>query len=128
MADSKILVIEDSPSSLKLMLTLLEMNGYEVRVAESAEGGFELLEQFTPDLILIDIQLPGMDGLEMTQRLRADSAFEHTPILAVTAYSSQADEKKAFEAGCNEFIIKPIDTRSLPDVIGGYCEGARTGE
>ncbi len=126
MAGSKILVIEDSPSSLKLMLTLLEMNGYEVRIAESAEGGFELLEEFTPHLILMDIQLPGMDGLEMTRRLRTDSAFEHTPILAVTAYSSRIDEAKAREAGCNEFIIKPIDTRSLPDVIARYCEGIRS--
>ncbi len=128
MAGEKIMVVEDSPTNQKLMLTLLEMEGYDARAADSAEDGFKLLEVFNPDLILMDIQLPGIDGLEMTRQLRSDPTYQDTPILAVTAYSSRSDWKKALDAGCDEFITKPIDTRSLPDVIAGYCERTRTGD
>ena len=123
MANEPILVVDDNPLNLKLARLLLAVEGYQVRTAEHAAAALAVLETFHPRLILMDIQLPGMDGLEFTRRLRADPSLDDVVILAVTAYAMQADEQKALDAGCDGYIAKPLDTRSLPDLVRAYLDG-----
>ena len=120
MANEPILVVDDNALNLKLARLLLGTEGYQVRTAEHAPAALAVLETFHPRMILMDIQLPGMDGLEFTRRLRADPSLDDVVILAVTAYAMQADEQKALDAGCDGYIAKPLDTRSLPDVVRAY--------
>lgn len=120
MAGELILVVDDNPSNLKLTRLLLANEGYEVRTAEDPQQALAALGSFQPRLILMDIRLPGMDGLELTRRLRADPSLEGVVILAVTAYAMKGDEQKAREAGCDGYVAKPIDTRTLPKLIRGY--------
>jgi CheY-like chemotaxis protein len=98
-----------------------------VRTAERAEEAFAVLQGFHPRLILMDIQLPGIDGLELTRQLRADPSFRDVTILAVTAYAMKSDERRARDAGCDGYIAKPIDTRSLPDLVRAYLNGSVAG-
>jgi len=88
-----------------------------VRTAVDADQALQMLNLFRPDLILMDIQLPGMDGLELTRRLKADSATRQIPIVALTAYAMKGDDQKNTDAGCDGYIAKPIDTRSLPRLV-----------
>jgi CheY-like chemotaxis protein len=119
-AGEAILVVDDNAANLKLARVLLQSEGYEVRTAPDAEGALQLLQSFTPRLILMDIQLPGMDGLELTRRLKADSATKDIVILALTAYAMKGDEEKARAAGCDGYVAKPIDIDSLPRVIAEH--------
>ena len=123
MANEPILVVDDNPLNLKLARLLLEMEGYQVRTAEHAPSALAVLESFHPRLILMDIQLPGMDGLELTKRLRANPSLDDVIILALTAYAMEADEQKALDAGCDGYIAKPLDTRGLPGVVRAYLDG-----
>lgn len=111
--------MDDNPANLKLARVLLAGEGYEVRTAADAEEAFAVLETFRPRLILMDIQLPGMDGFELTRRLKADARLAGI-ILALTAYAMKGDEEKARAAGCDGYVTKPIDTRTLSAVIQGY--------
>ena len=122
MANEPILVVDDNPLNLKLARLLLSTERYEVRTAEHATAAMAVLETFHPRLILMDIQLPGMDGLELTRRLRADPSLNDVVILAVTAYALEADEQKALDAGCDGYVAKPMDTRSLPNVVRAYLD------
>jgi two-component system cell cycle response regulator DivK len=106
---ASILVIEDNPASLKLARVLLVSEGHEVRTAIDAEEALRALESYRPNMILTDIQLPGMDGLELTRRLRGDPSWHGTVIVALTAYAMKGDEDKARAAGCDGYITKPID-------------------
>jgi len=115
-----ILILDDNAANLKLARILLEVEGYEVRTATDAEDAIRQVSTFTPRLILMDIQLPGMDGLELTRRLKADVATKDIVILALTAYAMKGDEEKARAAGCDGYIAKPIDIRSLPKVIAQH--------
>jgi len=117
MAAESILVVDDNPMNVKLIRALLAGEGYEVRVAECGDEALAVLETFRPQLILMDIQLPGMDGLEATRRIRAHPALRDTRIVALTAYAMRGDEQKARAAGCDGYITKPIDTRTLPGII-----------
>ena len=117
MAGETILIVDDNAANLKLARILLQGEGYQVRTAADAEEALRVLETFTPRLILMDIQLPGMDGLELTRRLKADLATRDIVILALTAYAMKGDEEKARAAGCDGYIAKPIDVDSLPGVI-----------
>jgi two-component system cell cycle response regulator DivK len=112
-----VLIVEDTPVNLKLVRFLLTREGFEVRAAGSAEEALEILKDFHPRIVLTDIQLPGIDGLELTRRLKADPATSHVVVLALTAYAMKSDEKKAFDSGCDGFITKPIDTRNFPKLI-----------
>lgn len=127
MSNEPILVVDDNPLNLKLARLLLSMEGYQVRTAETATAALAVLETFHPRMILMDVQLPGMDGLELTRRLRADPSFDDVLILAVTAFAMAADEQKAKEAGCDGFVSKPLDTRSLPELVRAYLEQERRG-
>ncbi len=114
---ARILVVDDNLVNLKLATAVLELEGHEVLQANDAEEALTLLAGTVPDLILMDIALPGMDGLELTRRLKADPLFATVPILALTAFAMKGDDAKAHAAGCDGYITKPIDTRALPGLI-----------
>lgn len=110
-------MVDDTPVNLKLTRILLAHEGYEVRTANGGEEALEILESFHPRLVLADIQMPGMDGLEMTRRIKADPRHRDVVVVALTALAMQGDEEKAIAAGCDGYITKPIDTRALGNRI-----------
>lgn len=105
----KVLIIEDNEQNLYLLKFILERNGYDVYAAMDGKQGIIEAEKILPDLILLDIQLPGMDGYAVAIKLREHPAFFSTPVIAVTSYAMPGDREKALEAGCNGYIEKPID-------------------
>jgi CheY-like chemotaxis protein len=109
-----VLIIDDTPANLKLARVLLTSEGYDVRVASDADQALRVLAEFRPDLILMDIQLPRMDGLELTRRIKGDPQMRRIVIVAMTSYAMKGDEAKALAAGCDAYVTKPIDTRTLP--------------
>ncbi|MDP1822219.1 MAG: response regulator [Archangium sp.] len=119
-----VLVVDDNPANLKLVAFLLSARGYEVRTAGSAEEALAAIAERAPRLVLMDVQLPGTDGLTLTRRLKADPATASLIIVALTAYAMRGDEQKALAAGCDGYLTKPIDTRTFPDRIAAYFEGA----
>ncbi len=122
MAAEPILIVDDTPVNLKLTRILLVSEGYEAVTAGTAEEALELLRSFHPQLILTDLQLPGMDGLELTRRIKRDPALHDIVVVALTAYAMAGDERKAFDAGCDGYITKPINTRTLGSRVRGYLE------
>jgi DNA-binding response OmpR family regulator len=113
MAGEPILIVDDTPVNLKLTRILLVNEGYKVLTAGSAEEALELLRSFHPELVLADIQLPGIDGFELTRRLKQNEQTRDIMVVALTAFAMKGDEQKAIEAGCDGYITKPIDTRTL---------------
>ena len=122
MKQRNVLIVDDNPMNMKLVRVLLTGEGYEVRTAADAQEALDVLKKWRPLLILMDIQLPGMDGLELTRRLKADSATDQIIIIGLTAYAMKGDEERILAAGCDAYVAKPIDTRSLPDVIATLIE------
>jgi two-component system, cell cycle response regulator DivK len=120
MPGDTILIVDDHPTNLKLARVLLAAEGYEVRTAEDAAQALAVLQNFHPRLILMDIQLPGMDGLALTRRLKADPATRDILIIALTAYAMKGDDERAMAAGCDGYVPKPIDTRTLPAVLAQH--------
>jgi two-component system, cell cycle response regulator DivK len=112
-----VLVVDDDETNLALARALLEADGFEVVTAVDAMSTFDVLKDVDPALILMDIQLPGMDGWELTRRLKKNIATSHIPIIAVTAYGQHGDIERAREAGFIEFVAKPVSTRELPAII-----------
>jgi CheY-like chemotaxis protein len=110
---SCVLVVDDNPTNLKLACALLETEGYLVERAANAEEAVAILRRTRPGLILMDIHLPDMDGLTLTRKLKANEATKQVPIVALTATAMKGDEQKAYEAGCDGYISKPIDTRKF---------------
>jgi CheY-like chemotaxis protein len=108
-----ILIVDDNAVNLKLASNVMECEGFTVVCAQDAEQGLDLVRQQPPDLILMDIGLPGMDGLTFTQLLKADPATRHIRIIALTAFAMKGDEERALQAGCDGYLAKPIDTRAL---------------
>jgi two-component system, cell cycle response regulator DivK len=123
MGAARVLVVDDNPTNLKLLRVLLAGEGYEVETATSAEEAESSIGAEVPDLVLMDIQLPGVDGLTLTRRLKADPRTRGVLVIAVTAYAMRGDEEKAIEAGCDAYLTKPIDTRGLPGVLARMLEG-----
>ncbi len=117
---ARILTVDDNPTNLELVRVLLEEQGHEVRCAASAEEALAVLEGFEPELILMDLQLPGVDGLELTRRIKALEKTRQVPVVALTAYAMKGDEQKAFDAGCDGYLTKPINTRSFAGMVLGY--------
>lgn len=115
-----ILIVDDNPSNTKLLAFILSARGYEVRTAASADEALAILKGFQPRLILMDIQLPGMDGLTLTRQLKADPATRDIAIIAATAYAMKGDEERVRAAGCDGYVTKPIDTRQLPIDIARF--------
>ena len=120
MEGKSILIIDDNAQNLKLARVVLANEGFDVRTASNAEDALQLLRTVTPRLILMDIQLPGMDGLELTRRLKADPATRAIGVIALTAYAMKGDDEKAFAAGCDGYITKPIDIERLPALVSSY--------
>jgi CheY-like chemotaxis protein len=118
-----ILIVDDNPVNLKVIRVLLTLEGYDVRTAADAEETWRVLQTFRPRLILMDLQLPGTDGLALTRRLKADPGLRDIVIVALTAYAMKGDEQRALDAGCQGYITKPIDTRTLPGVLACYLRG-----
>jgi len=127
-AGKAILIVDDNPANLKLAQLLLQIEGYGVRTAENAEQALVSLKTFRPDLILMDIQLPGIDGLELTRRLKADRATRQITIVALTAYAMKGDKQKIADAGCDGYVTKPIDTRSLPRQLADFLNRPKHAE
>ncbi|MCW7538452.1 response regulator [Aquabacterium sp. A7-Y] len=107
---ARILVVDDNPLNLELATELLQMEGYEVTTATDSEQAQQSLATQLPDLVLLDLSLPRMDGLTLTRKLKADPRYADVPVVALTALAMKGDEEKALEAGCNGYITKPIDT------------------
>lgn len=120
--DNRILVVEDNEMNLELVSDLLEARGYEVLRAQSGPEALMLARERQPDLILMDIQLPGMDGLEVTRRLKDDASTSKINVVALTAHAMLGDEERAREAGCSGYIAKPIDTRDFITIVSGYLK------
>jgi len=113
----KILIVEDNPQNMRLMELLLGAKGYILLEAIDGKEAMDVAKTERPDLILMDIQLPKMSGLEVTRRLRQLPAFNHIPIIAITAYAMKGDKEKFIEAGGDAYLPKPINTRELPMMI-----------
>lgn len=124
MKDKTILVVEDNPLNMKLVRTLLRKDSFRVVEAENAERGLELAREEKPDLILMDIQLPGMDGLSAVRILKADPVLKRVPVAALTSYAMEGDVEKAREAGCDGYISKPIDTRGFLETVRNFFPAA----
>jgi len=113
----KILIVEDNPQNMRLVEMALSAESYFLLEATNGEEAFEIAKQERPDLIIMDVQLPKMSGLEVTRKLREIPEFNRTPIIAVTAYAMKGDEEKALDAGCSGYLSKPIRARELPNLI-----------
>jgi two-component system cell cycle response regulator DivK len=116
----KILVVEDHEENRRILRDLLTSARYEMVEAVTGEDGLRMATTLHPDVILMDIQLPGLDGYEVTRRLKSDLALRHIPIIAVTSYALSGDDVKAFEAGCDAYVAKPYDPMALLSKIREY--------
>ena len=123
MSEKKILLVEDNPVNRRLAEFLLRSQGYQVRAATNAQEAFDTIKAERPDLILMDVQLPGMDGLEATRKLKEEPTTRDIPVVAVTSYAMKGDREKALAAGCSGYITKPIDKdtfiREVATVLSG---------
>ena len=117
MPGKRILVIEDHEENRRLLRDLLTSFGYELIEAVTGEEGLTAAEAERPDLVLMDIQLPGIDGYETTRRIKAKPALNHIPVIAVTSYALSGDDVKAFAAGCDAYVTKPFDPAELLEKI-----------
>ena len=117
---TRILVVEDQADNRRILRDLLSSVGYEILEAVTGDEGVTLAATQHPDLILMDIQLPGIDGYEATRRIKADPALHHIPIIAVTSYALSGDDAQAFAAGCDSYVAKPFSPRALLAKVREY--------
>ena len=117
MSKDVILIVDDNEMNLKLLSWLLEKNGYEVHIATDATTARATVRAVRPQLVLMDIQLPDIDGLQLTREFKADPALRHIPVVAVTSYAMKGDRQRSLDAGCDGYITKPIDTSQFPSEI-----------
>ena len=122
----RILVVEDNLLNLELVTDLLEADGFIVCHARTAEEAFRAARELSPDLILMDLSLPGLDGLAATRSLRADPVTHHLTIIALTAHAMKGDEALALLAGCDGYLAKPIDTRSFAAKVAAFIAAANS--
>jgi CheY-like chemotaxis protein len=115
-----ILVVDDNPTNLKLVADVLGFEGWCIITAADAEEAQQVIMRTVPDLILMDLALPGMDGLTLTRLLKADPKTRHIRIVALTAFAMKGDDNKATAAGCEGYITKPIDTRKFPEQVAAF--------
>jgi len=118
----KILIVDDNQDSRELAVKILKKVGYQMIEAVDGEDALEKAIAENPDLILMDISIPKIDGYEVTRRLKSQVSFKNTPIIALTAHAMKGDKEKAIEAGCEGYISKPIDIHELPDQIKSYLK------
>jgi CheY-like chemotaxis protein len=117
MTNNKILIIEDNLLNLELATDLLEVNGFVVSSAQTAEEGLRMAREILPELVLMDLGLPGMDGLSATKYLKTNPATRRLKIVGLTAHAMKGDTEIAFKAGCDGYLTKPIDTRTFIESI-----------
>lgn len=117
---TKILVVDDNPTNLKLACDVLDLAGYKVERAINVEAALEIINHEQLDLILMDIELPGTDGLTFTKMLKNNAPTKHIPVVALTAFAMKGDDQKAIRAGCDGYIAKPINTRTFPDQVAEF--------
>lgn len=122
MTPPKILIVEDNPVNLELARDILENCGFEVLAATNGLEALEIIEQTSPDLVLMDLQLPGMSGITVAERIKANETTAHIPIVAVTAFAMSTDKDRARSAGCVGFITKPINTREFPQQVQEFLD------
>jgi CheY-like chemotaxis protein len=122
-----ILVVEDNERNLKLLRDVLEYAGYDVRVARTAEDGIALAVKDPPDLVLMDLQLPGIDGVEALRQLRQSPRTAGIPVVAVTAQAMKHDRERALEAGFDGYLEKPISVRMFPDQVRRFLADEEAG-
>ena len=113
----KVLIVEDNPMNMRLIEMILQPDDYTLFKATDGPEALEIAARERPDLILMDIRLPGVSGLEVARRLKKDPQLSHTAIIALTAHAMKGDMEKAIEAGCDSYVSKPIDTRQLPRLV-----------
>jgi len=113
----KVLIVEDNPMNMRLIEMILKSDNYLLLKAIDGEEALAIAAIDHPDLVLMDIRLPKLSGLEVAKRLRKAEQFSHIPIIALTAHAMKGDMEKAFEAGCDSYVSKPIDTRQLPQLV-----------
>ncbi len=118
-----ILIVEDDPKSLVLIRDLLQVSGYSTIEATDGQQGVELAKASKPDLILMDVQMPVMDGLEATRILKADATTSNIPVLALTSYAMKGDEERILEAGCDGYLAKPYNIQELLKEVAKYLSG-----
>jgi two-component system cell cycle response regulator DivK len=123
MAGEHILIVEDNPKNLKLLRDVLQFKGYVISAAETGEAGVALARTEQPALILMDIQLPGMDGLQATQVLKADTNTRHIPIIALTSFAMKGDRERLLAEGFDGYIAKPISIKEMSQVVEQYLSG-----
>ncbi|MCE5244014.1 MAG: response regulator [Syntrophobacteraceae bacterium] len=121
---ARVLVIEDNEQNLYLITFILEHHGYQVIQARDGKAGIQIAKETRPDLILLDIQLPEMDGYAVATLLREDSDFDHVPVIAVTSYAMVGDREKAIEAGCTGYLEKPINPDTVASELEKYLAAA----
>ncbi|UCD56391.1 MAG: response regulator [Candidatus Hydrogenedentota bacterium] len=127
MSPARILVVEDNVMNMELAVDLLQIQGYEVFSAKTGQEALEISNREQLDLILMDVQLPGMDGLEVTKKLKQNPKTSHIPIVALTAYAMKGDEERILRHGCTGYISKPIDTREFPKAVEKFITGTKKG-
>jgi two-component system, cell cycle response regulator DivK len=122
---AKILLVEDNEMNRDMLLRRLQRKGYEVILAVDGQSGVEMTQAHAPDLILMDMSLPVLDGWEATRRLKADAATRHIPVIALTAHAMSSDREKALEAGCDDYDTKPVELRRLLAKIETLLSGGK---
>ncbi len=122
MPNKKILIVEDNEFNLELISDILKIRGYQIISTDNGEDAIRLAKETHPDLILMDIQLPAMDGYEATRRIKSDPEFKTIPIIAVTSFAMKGDKEKVVEAGCDGYIVKPIDIKRLPELVKEHLQ------
>jgi CheY-like chemotaxis protein len=120
---ARVLIVDDNPTNLKLVAYLVRSQGHDVDTAGDADTALAAIRAHKPAVILMDLQLPGVDGLELTRRIKNDAATRDIAIIAVTAYAMKGDRERALQAGCDDYVSKPIDTRALPATIARHVGG-----
>ena len=118
----KVLVIEDNENNLRLITYALQRKGYQVVAAENGEKGIELAQKEMPFFIIVDIDLPGINGYEVTKRIKSSKIISHIPVIAITSYAMTGDREKVIAAGCNGYFEKPIDPLTIVDKINKLLE------
>ncbi len=122
MSDKNVMVVEDNEKNRKLMRVVLKAKGYNIIEAATGEEALNLLKNQKPDIILMDIQLPGIDGLTLIKQIKASVITKDIPIIAVTAYAMKGDEQKILDTGCDAYVSKPINTQELPRIVEKYIK------
>ncbi len=125
MGKKKVLIVEDNDLNLKLYLLVLRQLNATIMVSKDGDDALVQVEKEHPELVILDVQLPGRNGIEVAKAVRANPALKSVQILAVTAYSMAGDREKILDAGCNYYLAKPIDTRAFPKIIQSILDGQK---